>query len=119
MPTNSDVNGGAGDKVKDKVKDEVTASTPHTGSSDGVGDRDESSHSLIFEGRQLRRKVGLSDGERRIAENRSVTLGIGDAAHVVHSKGKHTGMRDVSLEMGEGSALGTLKKKRLHRTGSR
>ena len=99
VPTNSNVNDGANDKMKDKVKDEITATTASddgagdnvkdkvkdkikdevttdTGSSHGVGDRDESSHRLTFEGRQLRRRVGLSDGERRIAENRSITLGI-------------------------------------------
>ena len=99
VPTNSNVNDGADDKMKDKVKDEITATTASddgagdnvkdkvkdkikdevttdTGSSHGVGDRNESSHRLTFEGRQLRRRVGLSDGERRIAENRSITLGI-------------------------------------------
>ena len=58
VPTNGDVNDGAGDKVKDKVTDEVTADTGRSG---GVGDRDEFNHRLIFDGRQLRRKMGLSD----------------------------------------------------------
>ena len=105
VPTNSDVNDGADDKVKDKVKDEMTTNTR---SSSGVDNRDECNHRLTLEGRQLRRKVGLSDGERRIAENRSVTIGIRDEAHAIHSKGKHTGIRDVLPEMGEGSALETL-----------
>ena len=104
VPTNSAVNDGTDDKVKGKIKDKVPAGT---GSSEGVGDSDKSSHGLTYEGRKLRRKVGLSDGERRIAENQSVTVGIGSAAHVVHDKGKRTGIRDVSPVTGKGSALAT------------
>ena len=104
VPTNSAVNDGTEHKKKGKIKEEVPAST---GSSAGVGDNDEYSHGLTYEGRKLRRKVGLSDGERRIAENQSVTVGIGSATYAVHGKGKRTGIREVSLETGKGSALAT------------
>ena len=104
VPTSSAVNDGTENKKKGKIKEEVPAST---GSSAGVGDNDEYSHGLTYEGRKLRRKVGLSDGERRIAENQSVTVGIGSATHAVHGKGKRTGIREVSLETGKGSALAT------------
>ena len=43
VPTNSAVNDGTDDKVKGKIKDKVPAGT---GSSEGVGDSDKSSHGL-------------------------------------------------------------------------
>ena len=91
VPTSSAVNDGTENKKKGKIKEEVPAST---GSSAGVGDNDEYSHGLTYEGRKLRRKVGLSDGERRIAENQSVTVGIGSAIHAIHGKGSALATHD-------------------------